>query len=681
MFESSKWIWNRKNAEADEYADFRAVFPASHGRCYRIALSCDSDYNLYCNGRLAAFGQYADYPDYKIYDAVCLDDFIADGENELLITVWYYGADSQTYIKKEAGLLFQLDEDGKTILFSSENTASRLNPHYVQHSCVNITSQLGFTFAYNAAASAEEFAPSRTVDGCPRVLYPRPIRKTLLCGRAASSLCFGGGFVMPDKSLGAAERMQSAYLSFGHAEDEREGSFSLTAGEGDDGVYLIVDLGAENVGFLDFDIEVSEECDIDIGWGEHLADGRCRTAIRNFSCRYHASAGRNAYMNAFRRMGCRYIQLFAAAKHIKIYYLGLRPVLYPLTEKECDFGNPLRNRIYEVCLQTLRLCMHEHYEDCPWREQALYTMDSRNQMLCGYYAFGEYRFPRACLELISHGVRKDGLLSLCFPAGLDFPIPAFSLLYFIQMREYLDHAGDIGFIRSKYPMLKELIGVFLDRLRENGLIDSFSGEGGYWNFYEWSEGMEGRFNEQVSSVEAPFNAFLSLALQNFACISDKLGFASEAEEYRFRADSINKAIAKEFYESDVGLFASFSDRGKGRYHVLTNGLCLLCGAAEGCEKSVIFKILEANGGGGTGLSVIPDTLSMRCFRFDALLRYDREKYRSVILSEIDKTYFDMLRKDATSFWETSEGESAFGGAGSLCHGWSALPIYYYHTLI
>ena len=72
---------------------------------------------------------------------------------------------------------------------------------------------------------------------------------------------------------------------------------------------------------------------------------------------------------------------------------------------------------------------------------------------------------------------------------------------------------------------------------------------------------------------------------------------------------------------------------------------------------------------------------MRCFRFDALLRYDREKYRSVILSEIDKTYFDMLRKDATSFWETSEGESAFGGAGSLCHGWSALPIYYYHTLI
>lgn len=36
--------------------------------------------------------------------------------------------------------------------------------------------------------------------------------------------------------------------------------------------------------------------------------------------------------------------------------------------------------------------MHEHYEDYPWREQALYAFDSRNQALYGYYAFGNYDF-------------------------------------------------------------------------------------------------------------------------------------------------------------------------------------------------------------------------------------------------------------------------------------------------
>lgn len=37
----------------------------------------------------------------------------------------------------------------------------------------------------------------------------------------------------------------------------------------------------------------------------------------------------------------------------------------------------------------------------------------------------------------------------------------------------------------------------------------------------------------------------------------------------------------------------------------------------------------------------------------------------------------MLDQGATSFWETIKGEEDFHCAGSLCHGWSALPVYYY----
>ena len=35
----------------------------------------------------------------------------------------------------------------------------------------------------------------------------------------------------------------------------------------------------------------------------------------------------------------------------------------------------------------------------------------------------------------------------------------------------------------------------------------------------------------------------------------------------------------------------------------------------------------------------------------------------------------MLRNGATTFWETEKGEADFDGAGSLCHGWSAIPLY------
>lgn len=52
----------------------------------------------------------------------------------------------------------------------------------------------------------------------------------------------------------------------------------------------------------------------------------------------------------------------------------------------------------------------------------------------------------------------------------------------------------------------------------------------------------------------------------------------------------------------------------------------------------------------------------------------------MILHEIDRTCLAMLRAGATTFWETALGEADFDGAGSLCHGWSALAINYYERL-
>ena len=59
---------------------------------------------------------------------------------------------------------------------------------------------------------------------------------------------------------------------------------------------------------------------------------------------------------------------------------------------------------------------------------------------------------------------------------------------------------------------------------------------------------------------------------------------------------------------------------------------------------------------------------------------DKKKWQGQVLDEIRKDYKKMLNAGATSVWETIDGASAFDNAGSLCHGWSAIPIYYYHRL-
>ena len=71
---------------------------------------------------------------------------------------------------------------------------------------------------------------------------------------------------------------------------------------------------------------------------------------------------------------------------------------------------------------------------------------------------------------------------------------------------------------------------------------------------------------------------------------------------------------------------------------------------------------------------LPDTES------GVKLNIDKNRYADFVLGDIDAKYGYMLQAGATSFWETLSGEKDFGGAGSLCHGWSAMPIYYYHLL-
>ena len=62
-------------------------------------------------------------------------------------------------------------------------------------------------------------------------------------------------------------------------------------------MFAIVDLGEENTGFISLDIDVPCDCDIYIGWGEHLTDLRVRSFVgsRNFAVKYRARAGRNRF--------------------------------------------------------------------------------------------------------------------------------------------------------------------------------------------------------------------------------------------------------------------------------------------------------------------------------------------------------------------------------------------------
>jgi len=699
MFTKAKWIWLQAEAP-DTYADFISDFEYSGGKAI-LRISADSNYAAYINGELAAFGQYADYPTRKIADEVDVTGLVKRGANRLAIIAYYCGAEGFfTYAAGRAGVIFELEADSCIVAASDDNTLSRLDPGYKQERCVKITSQLGFDF-YRDEIHADDsfiltgcdgFSNSRIVTDGPTAYYPRPNKKLTLGHRQSALLMRTGTFEY--KNVRECNRTASnmnfsaiSFVNFNKCCDKPQ-NFDLAAGDGakisvDGNVFVMIDLGCESVGFLDIDIDVPHDCRIDIGWGEHLYDGICRTDMRSFAVSIDAKAGRNSYMNPFRRFGCRYIQLFIHAKSAKLNYAGIRPTDYPLNIKPFDSGNILRDAIYSTCVDTLRLCMHEHYEDCPWREQALYALDSRNQMLCGYFAFSEYEFARASLHLMGESITENGLLSICAPMTGTLKIPSFSLAYFIQMQEYIKYSGDTSLAEEMYETLERVMGAFTSRIDETGLARSFEGGKIHWNFYEWSPTLSGDLNNGYDGYEAMLNLYIALALEKFADICVSLGKNRRADELNEYRTAILKAVNNRFYNEERNLYHT-SDEHMTSFSVLVNAFALLTGAADVRDKSEILRILAANGKDENGNelpNIIPNTLSMNCFRFDALLKYDREKYASVILDEIDRNYLAMLRTGATTFYETLDGNMAFGGAGSLCHGWSALPVYYYHILL
>ncbi len=617
--ENAKWIWQNNVPQSDEYAEFYVEVPKGTSTAFICA---DSNYEMWVNGRLAAFGQYADYPYDKVYDRLELSEYFTEEENSVLIRVWYYGiADLQTYYIGKAGVKFAFFKDGKCMALSSKDTQSRLSPVYIQHQNKWMTSQIGFSFSYDANGDEGAHFGSSVEVELDTSFRERPVKKLIL-------------------------------------EKEAKGKEIKVL---DDGSRLF-DLGREEVGFIHLKCKADRAERVTVSWGEHIADGRVRRIIelRDFSLDYIAKAGGNDFTNYFRRLGCRYIEVKGDITDIEV---GIIPAMYPLSEKPQPKMTAVQKKIFDACVRTLRLCMHEHYEDCPWREQALYAMDSRNQILCGYYAFGEYEFPRGCLELMAHDRHPDGFLSICPPSSNTLVIPSFSMHYITECCEYAEYSGDTAFIAEVYPKLCSILECFLKNIKDGVICSSEK----YWNFYEWVPGLEDReafirSSDGVMEADIIINALGILSLERLA----KYG---NTERYTALAKEIRENARKLFYDGETVWNRACRDDASE----LGVSLAILADIVTGDDAVRLAKRLANS-------DFTHISLSMNCFKYDALLKVSDE-YKAWILEDIERIYVPMLDGGTGTVWETEAGESDFANAGSLCHGWSAMPVYYYYKFL
>ena len=651
----ANWIWIKNAKERDEYVRFYQTFSTSDGSGkVTLALSCDSIYNVWVNGKLVGFGMMYDYEHYKTLEKYDITQYCKTGENRLEVLVWHLGNNTYCYRAESAGLYYEITDEKGVIAVSDESTKCKFDEKYVRGREQMMTGAIGYTYQYdNANESVNPLENAVTVD--KRTQFASADTRPLRLGDFVS-----GKIVQQEKGK------------------------------------TVIDLGKECFGYLSFTIISPENAKpVRVAFGEHLKDGNVILSFDKqlkyiYAVDYVAKEGKNEFTGLLRALGCRYLQ-FIYEGDLEVQSAGVYPLYYPFDVRPFTLQDETEQKIYDTALHTMMCCTHKHYIDCPWREQSMYILDARNEMLFGYYAFKNTELARYNLIFLAKGLLDCGLLPSCPPARHAPIIPYFNLAYFLQVWEYIKYTGDETVIDEVLPTLTTILNTFNGYLdKQTGLLKRLSAPP-YWNFYEWTEG---NAHWAEKSGEGIYDVILNCTFVMAVECYQKI-LALKGETYSFDLEEMRKNIRLTLYDEEKGLFKNDNTE-TVRYSRMGNGLAILANVVDKQTQKKIAETIAYSKNLNTdsfaeelsgkkkceedkGVEIVDVSLSAAIFYYDALLQTD-DKYKDYVRRDIREKYVKMLEGGATTFWETLIGADDFGGCGSLCHAWSAIPVYYYHRL-
>ena len=691
--QTAQWIWGEffDGPEENVYLDFRKEFEwSSASKSATLRIAAFHDFLVFLDGVEIGRHQFSDYPDAVTATTFTLPEGLSAGHHVVAILAWYAGRDFSTCRTGTPGLWCELRGDGELAAATGLDWRCRIDLVWTSGPIVVVNPQLGFTSAcdlrsydgwLDAGYDDENWAePVASLDrGVPAErplpllpLQPMEPPEILGCGfltrrqtgkplPAARAIAADSIRAIPPGPFfgGPGEYLKDPLLL------DKARTIPLPTGD-ENGAYLILDCGREIEGQLELELEAAAGTVVDIAHGEHLIDGRVRCSIggRCFADKLICREGLNCHTIPFRRLGGRYLELHLTkmTEPVVLHRAGIRPVVLPLPEPApWEDGDGLAARLRDLSINTLHLCMHEHYEDTPWREQSLYSYDSRNQALFGYYVWGNYDFAAISFDLLGRGLRPDGLLDLCAPAHVPVTIPIYSFTWISEVCEHILFSGDTKLFKKFAGQIEVMLGHALRRRNEATGLPRPPGGTSIWNFYEWRDSLDG---QQAKPIECSlYNLYLALALRDWEKACARLG-----RPVAIRSEELLAQITKTFRRED-GFFGTFLEDGKPTgCHEHVNALALKLGLLpESLYGEYVRRVASKE--------MVHVSTSILSHALDAL-GLAGEAGRELAEQRLHDEFDVMLFSGHRTLWETKRGAYDFNGAGSLCHGWSGVGVYW-----
>ena len=669
MTMTKNWIWIDGEIKQHWAVKFRKVVSFNCDITAEIRIAAENDCILYIDGEEIFRGCNPEYYNNKSWTT--LQHNFKRGKHVIAIWAYYVGEDFQTVVNSRSpGLFFEAKLSNGEVIITDESWKCCEDFSLMRDRIDKVNYQIGFVFGFdNRLAdnylsldyddSTWQKPKTFSYTGTFHQRKIKPMQKqTPIIGKLLEQ--------------GTFYRDINLHGSYAEIVDVDDYNSATPNGE-----YFIYDLGENYFGLMQLEVEAETGTVLDISHSEFLFENKVRGKVtyRNFTDRFIVGGNGAEKFILPRRIGGEFIQINAVNGKIKNLKVSLIPLKIELPEIQlADFGNTTVNRILESSKKTLELCMLEHYADCSWREQALYAGDSRWQMLFGYQLWGNYDYAAYNLELLGESMRDNGFLAICAPCEVKLQIASFTIHWLNAICEYTNYSGDIGVFEKTKTIRERTMNAVTGRYdQETGLYYPPCDKN-IWNFYEWQpylDGLNGRtdcvnfdFLGDFDEVDSVYNMLIIEMFQ-------KLYKITGDKSYHKQAENLKVACRNYFYDKENN-FVRFYKHLDIKFEFV-NSLAIYTGVVpEDKQNDLIISLMKQE--------FIPATLSSLFYTVEVMANYCKET-KEYMHRRLLKFFEPMLEDDKTAtLWETADGAAAFDYAGSLCHGWSAIPIYFYYKL-
>ncbi len=667
----AQWIWltPRENMDNLHLLARREVTLPARPRVATCWISASSFYELTVNGRRIGRGPNPSLPAWQYFDAYDLGDALTEGVNVLAVRCYNFGPTMDSTLGQDpgpGGLLVQVEADGEVIAATDAGWTVLQDPARKQDTepisghrggfkevCDGRKAVLGWQkagFDDGAWPAAHELGPVGTEPWTrliPREIPPLRVEPTL--PRDVFFHTAGQTYGAEVYDVTYPEALRSA----------NDHCATVAPLRDDFAPSVLLDFGQTVYGYLELEFaDAPAGGRVEVSYGESLDLTRVD--------RYLLRGGEQTYRPIERRGG-RYVQL---TFHDLAGPVQLRRVRFHVQSYDAPDAGHFRcsdemlNRIWQVGRHTVRMCMQDHYEDCPWREQTLYAGDLAVGALLSYYAFGDGDLAKKSLRQMARLTGENGCMPPLGPAPFDgFLLPEYPAMWIMSLWLYDLHFDDRDLVAELWPTAKAVLGWYDDRLDDDGLFRRRDGE------------TYARFVDNLPNLSAKqrVTAEQILIARGRRCAADlarRLGDDDQARTLESAAGEHAEAIVRLCWDAERRAMTDGLGPDGNTVTQITNGLACLYDILPGDRKPAAVDILRDP-------TAAPPMRAgyMNFFLVEALAEAD---FVDEAVARIEEYWGGMVRRGATSFWETFDPESPAGThpqrLWSQCHEFCSGPV-------